>query len=80
MQRVARDAYAASLKRVFMFAATSTFLAYLVRLPVRFHCQFVSFRGIERCFEQVPGKHLEKRTRSRAQADGVQNDTQVHHA
>ncbi|KAF8723220.1 hypothetical protein AX14_009396 [Amanita brunnescens Koide BX004] len=61
MQRVARDAYAASLKRVFMFAATSTFLAYLVRLP-------------------VPGKHLEKRTRSRAQADGDQNDTQVHHA
>ncbi|KAF8352168.1 vacuolar amino acid permease [Amanita rubescens] len=36
LQRQARDAYAASLKLVFAFAALSTFLAYVVRIPVRF--------------------------------------------
>lgn len=34
IQRVARDAYATGLKKVFMFAAISTLLAYIVRLPV----------------------------------------------
>jgi len=34
LQRIARDSYAASLKRVFLFAAIATFLAYLVRLPI----------------------------------------------
>ena len=34
LQRIARDSYSASLKSVFFFAACSTMLAYLVRLPV----------------------------------------------
>jgi len=34
VQRQARDAYAVSLKAVFIFAACSTFLAYIVRLPI----------------------------------------------
>lgn len=34
MQRTARDAYAVSLKQVFIFASVATFFAYLVRLPV----------------------------------------------
>ncbi|KAF7314933.1 Vacuolar amino acid permease [Mycena indigotica] len=33
-QRLARDSYAVSLKTVYIFAACSTFLAYLVRLPI----------------------------------------------
>ncbi|KAF7307903.1 Vacuolar amino acid permease [Mycena kentingensis (nom. inval.)] len=33
-QRWARDAYASSLRTVYIFAACSTFLAYLVRLPI----------------------------------------------
>ncbi|KAJ7061516.1 MFS general substrate transporter [Mycena amicta] len=33
-QRLARDSYAISLKTVYIFAACSTFLAYLVRLPI----------------------------------------------
>jgi hypothetical protein len=35
LQRNARDAYAASLQTVFIVAACSTLMAYLVRLPVR---------------------------------------------
>jgi len=34
LQRIARDSYSASLKTVFFFAACSTMLAYLVRLPI----------------------------------------------
>ncbi|KAH7924071.1 MFS general substrate transporter [Leucogyrophana mollusca] len=34
LQRAARDSYAISLKAVFVLAACSTFLAYLVRLPI----------------------------------------------
>jgi len=34
LQRIARDSYSASLKSVFFFAACSTMLAYLVRLPI----------------------------------------------
>lgn len=34
LQRPARDAYNASLKAVFVYAAISTFLAFLVRLPI----------------------------------------------
>ena len=34
LQRIARDSYSSSLKSVFFFAACSTMLAYLVRLPV----------------------------------------------
>jgi len=34
LQRIARDSYSISLKRVFFFAACSTLLAYLVRLPI----------------------------------------------
>ncbi|KXN83412.1 Multidrug resistance protein fnx1, partial [Leucoagaricus sp. SymC.cos] len=34
LQRPARDAYNASLKTVFVYAACSTFLAFLVRLPI----------------------------------------------
>uniref|UniRef100_A0A8H7XZJ5 Major facilitator superfamily (MFS) profile domain-containing protein n=1 Tax=Psilocybe cubensis TaxID=181762 RepID=A0A8H7XZJ5_PSICU len=34
MQRKARDAYSVSLKSVFFFAACSTLLAYIVRLPI----------------------------------------------
>jgi len=34
LQRIARDSYSASLKSVFFFAACSTALAYLVRLPI----------------------------------------------
>ncbi|KAF8121594.1 vacuolar amino acid permease [Boletus edulis] len=34
LQREARDAYAASLKTVFIVAACSTLMAYLVRLPI----------------------------------------------
>ena len=34
LQRIARDSYDLSLHRVFFFAACSTLLAYLVRLPV----------------------------------------------
>jgi hypothetical protein len=37
LQRIARDSYAVSLRAVFMLAACSTFLAYIVRLPVRLH-------------------------------------------
>lgn len=45
LQREARDAYAASLRTVFIVAACSTLTAYLVRLPVRPpSCVFVSFR------------------------------------
>ncbi|KAJ7672431.1 major facilitator superfamily domain-containing protein [Mycena polygramma] len=33
-QRQARDSYASGLKAVYIFAACSTFLAYLVRLPI----------------------------------------------
>jgi hypothetical protein len=43
LQRIARDSYSASLKSVFFFAACSTMLAYLVRLPVRpFHASHPS--------------------------------------
>lgn len=35
LQRAARDSYAIGLRAVFIMAAVSTFLAYLVRLPVR---------------------------------------------
>lgn len=35
LQRHARDSYAISLRKVFIMAACSTFLAYLARLPVR---------------------------------------------
>ena len=35
LQRAARDAYAISLRAVFVFAAVATLAAYLVRLPVR---------------------------------------------
>ena len=35
LQRGARDAYAASLKTVFILAACSPLTAYVVRLPVR---------------------------------------------
>ncbi|PCH38509.1 vacuolar amino acid permease [Wolfiporia cocos MD-104 SS10] len=34
LQRAARDSYAISLRAVFLMAATSTFLAYLARLPI----------------------------------------------
>ncbi|KAJ8595827.1 MFS general substrate transporter [Rhizopogon salebrosus TDB-379] len=34
LQRIARDSYAVSLRAVFMLAACSTFLAYIVRLPI----------------------------------------------
>lgn len=34
IQRFARDAYAVSLERVFILAACSTLLAYVVRIPV----------------------------------------------
>ncbi|KAF4609247.1 hypothetical protein EYR40_001600 [Pleurotus pulmonarius] len=34
LQRTARDAYAISLKQVFIFASVATFFAYLVRLPI----------------------------------------------
>ncbi|KAJ7500461.1 major facilitator superfamily domain-containing protein [Mycena galericulata] len=34
LQRAARDSYAIGLKAVYIFAACSTFLAYLVRLPI----------------------------------------------
>ncbi|TDL18944.1 MFS general substrate transporter [Rickenella mellea] len=34
LQRHARDSYAIALRAVFLFAACSTFLAYLVRLPI----------------------------------------------
>ncbi|KAJ3513848.1 hypothetical protein NLJ89_g2712 [Agrocybe chaxingu] len=34
LRRKAQDSYSASLKRVFFFAACSTMLAYLVRLPI----------------------------------------------
>ncbi|KAF8959682.1 vacuolar amino acid permease [Flammula alnicola] len=34
VQRIARDSYAASLKSVFVLAATASLLAYLARLPV----------------------------------------------
>ncbi|KAF8162661.1 vacuolar amino acid permease [Crassisporium funariophilum] len=34
LQRIARDSYSISLKSVFFFAACSTMLAYLVRLPI----------------------------------------------
>jgi hypothetical protein len=34
LQRIARDSYSVSLKSVFFFAACSTLLAYIVRLPV----------------------------------------------
>jgi len=34
LQRIARDSYSSSLKSVFFFAACSTMLAYLVRLPI----------------------------------------------
>ncbi|KAL1746466.1 major facilitator superfamily domain-containing protein [Schizophyllum fasciatum] len=34
IQRKARDAYDASLKRVFVYAAIMTFLAYVIRLPI----------------------------------------------
>ncbi|KAI0628852.1 vacuolar amino acid permease [Trametes polyzona] len=34
LQRAARDSYANSLRAVFIFAAVSTLLAYLVRLPI----------------------------------------------
>ncbi|KAF9494438.1 MFS general substrate transporter [Pleurotus eryngii] len=34
MQRTARDAYAISLKQVFIFASVATLFAYLVRLPI----------------------------------------------
>ncbi|KAF8891097.1 hypothetical protein CPB84DRAFT_1784408 [Gymnopilus junonius] len=33
-QRLARDAYAASLKSVFILAASASFLAYITRLPI----------------------------------------------
>ena len=33
-QRHARDSYAVALRAVFIYAAVSTFLAYVVRLPV----------------------------------------------
>jgi len=34
LQRIARDSYSIGLKSVFFFAACSTLLAYLVRLPI----------------------------------------------
>ncbi|KAJ7586749.1 vacuolar amino acid permease [Mycena floridula] len=34
LQRIARDSYSGALKNVFLFAAVSTLLAYLVRLPI----------------------------------------------
>jgi len=34
LQRIAKDSYAVSLKAVFVFAACSTLLAYLIRLPI----------------------------------------------
>ncbi|THH09985.1 hypothetical protein EW145_g1642 [Phellinidium pouzarii] len=34
LQRAARDSYAVSLRAVFIYAAVSTFLAYIVRLPI----------------------------------------------
>ena len=34
LQRAARDSYAISLRAVFIMAAVSTLLAYIVRLPV----------------------------------------------
>ncbi|KAI5119530.1 hypothetical protein M0805_002552 [Coniferiporia weirii] len=34
LQRAARDSYAISLRAVFIYAAVSTFLSYLVRLPI----------------------------------------------
>ena len=45
LQRIARDSYSASLKSVFFFAACSTMLSYLVRLPVR---PFLPFPSITR--------------------------------
>lgn len=34
LQRIARDSYDVSIKSVFFFAACSTLLSYIVRLPV----------------------------------------------
>lgn len=38
LQQIAKDSYNLSLHRVFFFAAVSTLLAYLVRLPVSLFC------------------------------------------
>ena len=50
LQRAARDAYAISLRAVFVFAAVATLAAYLVRLPVR-----LSFPFPSKCIPPCPG-------------------------
>ena len=62
LQRIARDSYSISLKKVFFFAACSTLLAYLVRLPVRSsHQHDVDTLLIDN--PQIPDKVLERRPR-----------------
>ena len=71
LQRIARDSYSASLKSVFFFAACSTFLSYLVRLPVcvpTFHSSHPSLSNVYIPFLfdnllQIPDKVLEHRPR-----------------
>ena len=53
LQRIARDSYSASLKSVFFFAACTTLLAYLVRLPVRtFHSFLFHHKDLFCVYEQ----------------------------
>lgn len=50
LQRAARDSYAVGLRAVFIMAACSTFIAYLVRLPVScIHVLHVSFSTDRTC-------------------------------
>ncbi|KAI0684014.1 vacuolar amino acid permease, partial [Cytidiella melzeri] len=60
LQRAARDSYAISLRAVFIMAATSTFLAYFVRLPASdvtvLHCA----NGAHNT-DQIPEKSLDER-------------------
>lgn len=63
IQRAARDSYAISLKAVFTLAACSTFLAYIVRLPVSLDGFNVGRSFSETLCVQIPEKTLEHKPR-----------------
>jgi hypothetical protein len=61
LQRAARDSYAISLRAVFIMAASSTFLAYLARLPVS--SVLPSLMGSVLTYvTQIPDKNLDAPT------------------
>lgn len=71
LQRIARDSYATSLRGVFFFAAVSTLLAYISRLPVRSILVFCSlYLGLTSLL-QIPEKDLDSRPRSNSTATAL---------